>query len=126
MAVAVAVLLLALGAGCFEVADMPNPGETGRDTRGSAVVEAAGEVGVRIVDYGFEAGNLRVPVGTTITWTNLDGIGHTATADSGAWSSPVLGRDDAWSYTFTEPGLYTYFCTPHPQMKAQIEVMAGT
>ena len=101
---------------------MSHHAETGRDTRSTGVVEAGGDSLVRIVNYGFEAGNLRVPVGTTITWKNLDPIGHTATADEGAFGSPVLGRDEEWSLTFTEPGIYTYFCVPHPQMKARVEV----
>jgi plastocyanin len=119
---AASALLLLVTAGCFEMGDMPHHGDTGRDTRDAAVVESPGDVQVRIVNYGFDAGNLRVPAGTTVTWKNLDPVGHTATADDGAFASPVLGRDDEWSFTFAEPGLYTYFCAPHPQMKAQVEV----
>lgn len=111
-----------LAAGCFEVGDMPHHGDTGRDTRDTGVVEAAGQVEVRIVNYGFDAGNLRIPVGTTVSWNNLDPVGHTATADDGAFASPVIGRGDEWTFTFNEPGLYSYFCVPHPEMKAQVEV----
>lgn len=96
--------------------------DSGRDTRSTGVVEAASDTEVRIVNYGFDPGNLRVPAGTTVTWTNLDPVGHTATADAGAFGSPVLGRGESWSFTFTEPGTYTYFCAPHPQMKAQVTV----
>ena len=96
---------------------------TGRDTRDTDPVEAVGVAEVRIVNYGFDPGNLRITAGTTVTWKNSDPVGHTATADAGVWGSPLLERGDEWSYTFTEPGTYTYFCAPHPQMKAQIEVV---
>jgi plastocyanin len=120
------LLLMAVAASGILSACMMGGGHhmnTGRDTRGTDPVQAEGAAGVRIVNYGFDPGNLRITAGTTVTWKNSDPVGHTATADAGVWGSPLLERGDEWSYTFTEPGTYTYFCAPHPQMKAQIEVV---
>jgi plastocyanin len=124
VALALAAVFLLSSSSCFEMGgDMPHHSNSGRDTRSAAPVDAAGNTTVRIINYGFEPGNLRVSVGTAVTWRNLDAIGHTSTADAGEWSSTVLGQGEEWSYTFTEPGIYTYYCAPHPQMKAQVEVV---
>ena len=37
----------------------------------------------------------------------------------------ALDTDDKYSFTFTTPGVYEYFCSMHPHMKATIVVEAG-
>lgn len=63
----------------------------------------------------------RVPVGTTITWTNTDSWEHNvyspAFADSG-----ILAPGDRYSFTFDEPGVYPYVCTLHPGMMGTVVV----
>ena len=72
-------------------------------------------------DYSINV--LTVSVGTTVTWVNNDpGQVHTATADDGSFDSGFLNEGDTWSYTFTEPGEFGYFCTPHPWMRAKVIV----
>jgi plastocyanin len=39
-------------------------------------------------------------------------------------ASPLLGRDESWSYTFAEPGTYQIRCRPHPQMRQTVHVVA--
>lgn len=34
----------------------------------------------------------------------------------GRFYSDILGSGDSFSYTFDEPGTYSYFCSPHPWM----------
>lgn len=29
------------------------------------------------------------------------------------WDSGIVAAGQSWSYTFTTPGEYTYFCIPH-------------
>jgi plastocyanin len=38
--------------------------------------------------------------------------------------SKALDTDDRFSFTFTTPGVYEYFCSLHPHMKATIVVEA--
>jgi plastocyanin len=79
-------------------------------------------VAVAIVDYGFDAAEMEVPVGTTVIWTNTGGVIHTTTAQDGLWDSGILNTGETFSHTFTEPGTYAYGCALHPKMLATIVV----
>jgi|GEM_PF-1659098 len=86
-----------------------------------------GEVTVDINDFIFETTYLKIKPGTKVTWTNRGNVRHDVTS---AESSPgqglgseLLANGDSYSFTFEEPGLYEYFCTPHPsQMRATVLV----
>ncbi len=75
-----------------------------------------------IKDYAFSPKTLTVSKGTTVTWTNEDGVAHTATSDNGVFDSGLISYGESYSYTFTESGTYAYYCKPHPGMKASITV----
>jgi hypothetical protein len=64
-----------------------------------------------------------VPAATTVTWTNQDTAPHTVTSEgSGPLDSPNLQKGDSWSFTFTTPGTYAYYCAVHPDMKGPVTV----
>ena len=84
---------------------------------------ASNAVAVAIVDYGFDAAAIEIPVGTTVTWTNTGGVIHTTTSNDGLWDSGILNTGETFSYTFTEPGTYAYRCNLHPKMLATIVVI---
>lgn len=77
---------------------------------------------VKIDNFSFAPGTLTVPVGATVTWTNRDDIPHTAVSTEGAFKSKVMDTDEKFSYTFTKPGNYPYFCSIHPKMTGKIVV----
>jgi plastocyanin len=77
---------------------------------------------VKIDNFSFGPGTLTVPVGTTVTWTNRDDIPHTAVSMEGAFKSKVMDTDEKFSYTFTKPGTYPYFCSIHPKMTGKVVV----
>ncbi|WP_406438627.1 cupredoxin family copper-binding protein [Streptomyces sp. NBC_00631] len=79
---------------------------------------------VAIKNFAFAPATLKVPVGTTVTWTNQDTDAHTVTSDGsgGPLRSAALATHATYSYTFTEPGTYAYLCTVHPFMTATVEV----
>lgn len=80
------------------------------------------EVGIDIVDFGFNPGTIEVPVGSTVTWTNTGAAPHTVTSDDGAFDSGALQPGDTFSATFSAPGTFAYHCDIHPAMTATVVV----
>ena len=77
--------------------------------------------------FTFTPQTLTVKAGTTVTWTNKDDIPHGIASDNNAFKrSPALDTDDSYSFTFTTPGTYQYFCYVHPFMKGTIVVQANS
>jgi plastocyanin len=82
---------------------------------------------VSIDNFTFTPGSLTVKAGTTVTWTNRDDIPHgIASSDNAFKKSKALDTDDAYSFTFTTPGTYQYFCYIHPHMVGTIVVEAAS
>jgi plastocyanin len=79
---------------------------------------------VKIDNFSFAPATLTVGVGTTVIWTNRDDIPHTvvSTEDPKAFKSKVLDTDEKFSYTFTKPGTFSYFCSIHPKMTGTVVV----
>ena len=94
----------------------------GTDTSSAQATQGATQQPVQIRDFTFTPGNLQVPVGATVTWTNYDSAPHSATADNGTWDTGILSKDQHASVTFNTPGDFSYYCTLHPNMKARLQV----
>ena len=78
---------------------------------------------VSIVDMSFSPTTLTVKAGTTVTWTNNDGMVHTVTADDASFDSGNIAMTGGkYSKVFSTAGTYTYHCTIHPTMKGTIVV----
>ena len=79
---------------------------------------------VTIEDFDFNPAvfGVSVPPGTTITWTNNGPTVHTTTSDNGSWDSGDLQVGQSFSFMFTDPGVYWYFCRPHPFMRGTITI----
>ena len=78
---------------------------------------------VSIVDMSFSPATITVKVGTTVTWTNNDGMVHTVTADDASFDSGNIAiMGGKYSKVFSTAGTYTYHCTIHPTMKGTIVV----
>ena len=88
----------------------------------SANTQAATGTVVKIDNFSFSPAELTVPVGTTVRWTNADDIPHTIVSDDKIFKSKALDTDEQFTYTFTKPGTYGYFCGLHPKMTAKIVV----
>ncbi|MCH7730620.1 hypothetical protein IID21_03795 [Patescibacteria group bacterium] len=104
----------------------PTPSPTNTPTP-TPTTAAPKEVTSNIFSFTLE--DLTVPVGTTVTWVNQDGVQHTTTSGTpdnptGVWDSPLLSKGDTFSHTFTKAGVYPYFCRPHSSfMKATVTVV---
>jgi plastocyanin len=91
-----------------------------KNAQAGTSASAAGEV--KIDNFSFTPATTTVPTGTTVTWTNSDDVPHTVVSDDKIFKSKVLDTDEKFSYTFTKPGTYSYFCSVHPKMTAKIVV----
>jgi amicyanin len=80
---------------------------------------------VKIGNLTFGPQELKVKAGTTVTWTNEDDIPHTVVSPNN-FRSKALYTDGTYSFTFTTPGTYKYFCSLHPHMTGTIVVEAAT
>jgi plastocyanin len=124
LAIAILVVGLILGA-CFSERGAPTGTE---DVECSIALPVPGpnEVLVAIRDFAFHPSELRVSVGTTVTWINCEPAttaAHTSTADDGAWASPSLPSvGSRFSRTFASPGRFGYHCAPHPFMQGTVIV----
>jgi plastocyanin len=105
---------------------------------GPAAAQPAGnDTKVSMKDFAFMPASITVKAGTTVTWTYDESAtdpmpncetpvlttqcpGHTATAtDKGADGKPLFdsgtlkGAGKSYSFTFTKPGTYAYYCVFH-------------
>jgi plastocyanin len=77
---------------------------------------------IEITKHAFSLPTVTVPAGATVTWINRDDDAHTVVSTTALFRSPGLDTDDGFSYRFTKPGTYPYFCTLHPLMVGTVIV----
>jgi plastocyanin len=83
----------------------------------------SGATAVKIDNFTFGPAAVKIAAGTTVTWTNKDDVPHTVVADDKTtFKSKALDTDEQFSYTFSKPGTYHYFCSVHPRMTGEIDV----
>jgi len=70
----------------------------------------------------FTQERIEVAAGTTVRWTNNDQLQHSVTVNDGSWDSGLINPGGSWTHTFTQPGEYSFHCTPHPFMKGVVVV----
>ena len=85
-------------------------------------LSAQDDMTVSIQDFSFSPSQITVAPGTKVTWTNEGPSPHTTTADDGSWDSGTLQQGEDFSFTFDQPGTYTYHCSIHPDMTATVKV----
>lgn len=79
-------------------------------------------IDVKVDNFTFGPAELTVRVGTTISWTNRDDIPHTVVSTDKVFKSKVLDTDEKFSFTFSTPGTFPYFCSIHPKMTGKVVV----
>src|SRR5262245_37834768 len=72
-----------------------------------------------INSWGFAA---VVPVGGTITWTNMGSEAHTATASDGSFDTGSVDPGATATVQFDTAGKFAYICAIHPTMKGYVVV----
>jgi LPXTG-motif cell wall-anchored protein len=88
-----------------------------------AIAAASGSV--TIADFNFAPATITVDVGDTVTWNNNGPTPHSATANDGSFDTGILKKGQSGSHTFNSAGSFSYFCKPHPFMKATVVVQAA-
>ena len=63
-----------------------------------------------------------IGVNNTVTWTNHDQIVHNILTTSGLFSSGDLAYGQTYTFTFTQPGTFAYYCSYHPSMAGVVIV----
>ena len=83
--------------------------------------------GCEKTDRCYIPSEITVEKGRVVTWLNEDSAFHSVT--SGLYDAPTelfdsghLGPLESFSYTFSETGVYDYYCTLHPWMESQVIV----
>lgn len=107
--------------------DDADPAEPAEDSAEDETddVAPAGEEGtaVEIRNFTFTPDPVAIDVGDTITWTNQDGVRHTATgSDPDLLQSGPLVAGESFSQTFAEAGTFEYHCDFHADMTGTISV----
>ncbi len=83
---------------------------------------------VEIISFNYTPQTVTVAFGDTVTWTNRDGVGHTATGIDGqpfAFDTGVLGTNESGSVRFDTSGTFEYYCRVHPGMRGIVVVEAA-
>lgn len=81
---------------------------------------------IAIENYAYSPKKITIKKGTQVTWTNKDNAKHDITPDNQTdefKASRLLGKGESYSVTFNTVGTYTYYCSPHTYMKAEVVVI---
>jgi plastocyanin len=89
---------------------------------GAAAIAAPAAVNIPIKHFAFMPMTVTVPVGGSVTWTNMDGEIHTVVSTDGVFRSGGLDEGDSFTFKFPKAGVYNYICSIHPKMKAVVVV----
>jgi len=80
---------------------------------------------VSISNYSYSPSKLTIKKGQSVKWTNFDAVKHNVMPDnqkSVFSASELLAKNESYTTTFDTVGTFSYYCSPHPYMKATIEV----
>ena len=78
---------------------------------------------VAIQGFTYDPGQIMVPAGGKVTWSNRDKSNHTVTfEDAEQRGIANLREGQSRSVTFRKPGTFAYVCEFHPGMAGTVEV----
>jgi plastocyanin len=76
--------------------------------------------GVSIKGFAFHAATTHVKKGATVTFSNKDGVTHTATGR--AFNTGRIASGKSKSITLKQKGTFAFHCMIHPEMHGKIVV----
>jgi plastocyanin len=96
----------------------------GGSAKKASITAAPAAAKVKIVNFTFDPMAVTVKVGATVTWVQVDSVGHSVQSDDHAWiTSAVLMPGQTFAHTFTTAGTYAYICGVHPYMMGTVTVV---
>lgn len=88
---------------------------------GPGPARASASKTVRIKNFEFLPGSLRVSKGTRVVFSNTSGTTHTAT-DKGVFDTGRIKGGSSVAVRFQQQGTFSYHCKIHPFMHGKIVV----
>lgn len=75
----------------------------------------AAEHVVEVLSFvGYQPSQITIRTGDTVVWNKTGAGEHNVVADDGSFTSgPATTRPWTLRHTFTQPGVYGFYCTPH-------------
>jgi plastocyanin len=122
MLINIAILLFILSISNSCTNSMDNMYGMGGNTGGTGTKGGPGTNEVWIQGMVFNPSTITVSAGTTVTWTNKDGVAHTVTSDDNLFNSGSISSGGIYTYTFSTIGTFQYHCSIHPSMIAKVIV----
>ena len=121
---AMSALIVGCLNGCSQRQSAATTMATTAPTAPMTVATDSAEQKVTIDNFAFDPQVLTISPGTKVTWLNRDDVPHTATSSDSPpkFNSKAIDTDEKFSYVFTQPGTYPYFCAVHPKMTGKIVV----
>ena len=100
------------------------PAEEMREARTAEPLHE-GEVATTIENFSHR--DAQIQVEETLVWTNMDPVPHTVTLGSQGitaegFDSGLVGPGQSYALKFDRPGTYSFTCTLHPAMNAEVVV----
>jgi plastocyanin len=120
-----AVVLVGVAAALAVPLQPPLGGGGGKAAAGSVSIPDG--VGSNL-KLNFNPATVTVIIGknSTITWVNSDTVTHTVTAVDNSFNSGDVKAGASWTYTFSTPGTFAYYCIYHSSwMKGTVVVSSA-
>lgn len=96
----------------------------GLTSSASAAPNAATQ-SVAVANFAFSPVTVTINIGDSVRWTNSDAATHTATSNTGAFSSTLAPSGGTFTFPFTSAGTFAYHCAIHPSMTGSVIVRSA-
>lgn len=85
------------------------------DEQDSSGVSTAGSVEVIALDNSFQPATIEVAAGTTVRWENRGRHDHNVLSVDDSWGAATddFRPGEVYSFVFTDPGTFAYYCSIH-------------
>ncbi len=115
------LVLIPLAGACSSGGDSKGSADSSPSTAPSVTVVATDSADVSIADFMFNAAEVHINVGGSVTWTNDDDQQHTATS-SGNFDAGAIQPTESSTVEFATAGTFNYVCSFHPFMHGTVVV----
>lgn len=83
---------------------------------------ATATTNIEIRRAAFSSKSVTINLNDSVTWKNVDSIQHQVVANGGQFASPILGRNQSYTFTFRSSGTFRYHDGLHPALTGTVVV----